>query len=43
MDQLLDKFSTPEPVAAEGEIFDGRVLAVTDAGVVVDVGGKFEG
>lgn len=43
MDQLLDQFSTPAPAAAEGEIFDGRVLAVTDAGVVVDVGGKFEG
>jgi len=43
MDQLLDQFSTPEQVVAEGEIFDGRVLAVTDAGVVVDVGGKFEG
>ncbi|HUJ30666.1 MAG TPA: 30S ribosomal protein S1 [Candidatus Acidoferrum sp.] len=43
MDQLLDQFSTPQTVVAEGEIFDGRVLAVTDAGVVVDVGGKFEG
>jgi small subunit ribosomal protein S1 len=43
MDQLLDQFSTAEQVAAEGEIFDGRVLAITDAGVVVDVGGKFEG
>ena len=42
MDQLLDQFSTP-PAASEGEIFDGRVLAVTDAGVVVAVGGKFEG
>lgn len=42
MDQLLDQFSVPQP-AGEGEIFDGRVLAVTDAGVVVDVGGKFEG
>ena len=42
MDQLLDQFSVPRP-AGEGEIFDGRVLAVTDAGVVVDVGGKFEG
>jgi len=42
MDQLLDQFSAP-PAASEGEIFDGRVLAVTDAGVVVDVGGKFEG
>jgi small subunit ribosomal protein S1 len=43
MDQLLDQFPTPQAGAAEGEIFDGRVLAVTDAGVVVDVGGKFEG
>jgi small subunit ribosomal protein S1 len=43
MDQLLDQFSAPAPAAAEGEIFEGRVLAVTDAGVVVDVGGKFEG
>jgi len=42
MDQLLDQFSTPQ-AAAEGEIFEGRVLAVTEAGVVVDVGGKFEG
>lgn len=43
MDQLLDQYATPGPAIAEGEIFDGRVLAVTDAGVVVDVGGKFEG
>jgi small subunit ribosomal protein S1 len=43
MDQLLDQFSAPEPVAAEGEVFEGHVLAVTEAGVVVDVGGKFEG
>ena len=42
MDRLLDQFSAPEPVI-EGEIFDGHVIAVTDAGVVVDVGGKFEG
>src|SRR5580658_4077225 len=43
MDQLLDQFAVPEAAAAEGEIFDGRVLAVTDLGVIVDVGGKFEG
>jgi len=43
MDQLLDQFATPEPVAAQGEVFEGHVLAVTEAGVVVDVGGKFEG
>ncbi len=39
----MEQFAVPEPAAAEGEIFDGRVLAVTDAGVIVDVGGKFEG
>jgi len=43
MDELLDQFAVPEPAVAEGEIFDGRVIAVTDAGVIVDVGGKFEG
>lgn len=43
MEQLLDQFSTPAPAIAEGEIFEGHVLAVSDAGVVVDVGGKFEG
>jgi len=43
MDQLMDQFAVPEPAVVEGEIFDGRVLAVTDAGVIVDVGGKFEG
>jgi small subunit ribosomal protein S1 len=42
MDQLMNQFEASQ-AAAEGEIFDGRVLAVTDAGVVVDVGGKFEG
>ena len=43
MDQLLEKFEAPDAVVAEGEIFDGHVLAVTEAGVIVDVGGKFEG
>src|SRR5271167_1446702 len=37
MDQLLEQFSTPETAVGEGEIFDGHVLAVIDAGVVVDV------
>ena len=43
MDQLLDQFATPEPSVAQGEVFEGHVIAVTEAGVVVDVGGKFEG
>ncbi|MGH9781015.1 MAG: 30S ribosomal protein S1 [Candidatus Acidiferrales bacterium] len=43
MEQLIEQYSVPAPVAAGGEIFDGRVVAVTDLGVVVDVGAKFEG
>ena len=43
MEKLIEQYAVPEPAAAEGEIFDGRVVAVTDAGVIVDVGGKFEG
>jgi small subunit ribosomal protein S1 len=43
MDQIMKEFDAPEPVVPEGEIFDGHVIAVTDAGVIVDVGGKFEG
>src|SRR5271168_5389539 len=43
MEKLIEQYAVPEPAASEGEIFDGRVVAVTDAGVIVDVGGKFEG
>ena len=43
MDQLLEQFATPDAGVGEGQIFDGHVLAVTEAGVIVDVGGKFEG
>ena len=39
----MEQFAVPEPTVPEGEIFDGHVIAVTDAGVIVDVGGKFEG
>lgn len=43
MEQLIDQYAVPQPASAGGEIFDGRVIAVTDLGVVVDVGAKFEG
>lgn len=43
MEQLIDQYAVPQPISADGEIFDGRVIAVTDLGVVVDVGAKFEG
>ncbi|MGH9731015.1 MAG: hypothetical protein ACRD4A_04890, partial [Candidatus Acidiferrales bacterium] len=34
MEQLIDQYAAPQPVSAGGEIFDGRVIAVTDLGVV---------
>lgn len=43
MEQLIDQYAAPQPGVVGGEIFDGRVIAVTDLGVVVDVGAKFEG
>ncbi|HVB36349.1 MAG TPA: 30S ribosomal protein S1 [Candidatus Acidoferrales bacterium] len=43
MEQLIEQYAAPQSVPAGGEIFDGRVIAVTDLGVVVDVGAKFEG
>ncbi|MHB8640666.1 MAG: 30S ribosomal protein S1, partial [Candidatus Acidiferrales bacterium] len=42
MEQLIDQYAASQP-ASGGEIFEGRVIAVTDLGVVVDVGAKFEG
>ncbi|HXW17927.1 MAG TPA: 30S ribosomal protein S1 [Candidatus Acidoferrales bacterium] len=43
MEKLIEQYAVPQATPAEGEIFDGHVIAVNDAGVVVDVGGKFEG
>ena len=43
MEQLIDQYAVPPPASSGGEIFEGRVIAVTDLGVVVDVGAKFEG
>ena len=43
MEQLIEQYAVPQAAPAGGEIFDGRVIAVTDLGVVVDVGAKFEG
>jgi small subunit ribosomal protein S1 len=39
---LLDQYSLPH-APGEGEIIEGRVIAVTDLGVVVDIGEKMEG
>jgi small subunit ribosomal protein S1 len=43
MEQLIEQYAAPEPAAASNEVFEGRVIAVNDLGLVVDVGGKFEG
>jgi small subunit ribosomal protein S1 len=42
LEQLLDQYGLPH-APGEGEIIDGRVIAVTDLGVVVDIGEKMEG
>lgn len=39
---FLDDYSTP-PTQAEGEIFHGTVLSVSDKEVIVDIGRKIEG
>ena len=43
MDQLIDQYAAPQPAPTEGETIEGRVIAVTDLGVVVDIGAKSEG
>jgi small subunit ribosomal protein S1 len=43
MEQLLEQYATPHQAPAEGEIESGQVVAITDLGVVVDLGGKTEG
>jgi small subunit ribosomal protein S1 len=43
MEQLMEQYATPHQAPAEGEIETGNVVAITDLGVVVDLGGKTEG
>ncbi|MGC1107847.1 MAG: 30S ribosomal protein S1 [Candidatus Acidiferrales bacterium] len=43
MEQLIEQYAVPEPAATGSEVFEGRVIAVNDLGLVIDVGGKFEG
>jgi len=42
MDALIDQYSAAHQAPAEGEIIEGHVVAVTDLGIVVDVGDKSE-
>jgi small subunit ribosomal protein S1 len=43
LDQLIDQYSVTQQVPSEGQTVEGRVVEITDAGVVVDIGGKSEG
>ncbi|HEV2388707.1 MAG TPA: 30S ribosomal protein S1 [Candidatus Acidoferrales bacterium] len=43
LEDLIEQYSQTHQAPSEGEIFEGRVIAVTDLGVVVDIGGKAEG
>ena len=42
LNQLMDQYATPHQAPTEGEIVQGRVVAIADVGVVVDIGGKTE-
>jgi small subunit ribosomal protein S1 len=43
MEQLMEQYAAPHQAPAEGGIESGQVVAVTDIGVVVNLGGKTEG
>src|ERR1700676_1258322 len=43
MEQLMEQYAVPQQAPAEGEIESGQVVAITDLGVVVNLGGKTEG
>jgi small subunit ribosomal protein S1 len=42
LNQLMDQYAAPQQAPTEGEIVQGRVVAIADVGVVVDIGGKTE-
>ena len=39
----MDQYAAPAQAPTEGEILEGRVIAISDLGVVVDIGRKSEG
>src|SRR5579884_609751 len=43
LEELIEQYSQSHQAPTEGEIFEGRVVEITDLGVVVDIGGKAEG
>jgi small subunit ribosomal protein S1 len=42
LNQLMDQYAAPQQAPTEGEIVQGKVVAIADVGVVVDIGGKTE-
>lgn len=42
LNQLMDQYAAPQQAPTEGEIVQGRVVAIADVGAVVDIGGKTE-
>src|SRR3989442_5247212 len=42
-DQLIDQYAVPQTASPDGELIEGQVVAITDLGVVVDLGAKNEG
>jgi small subunit ribosomal protein S1 len=43
MSKLIEQYSEPQEAAAQNEIIEVKVVAYTEHGVVVDIGGKTEG
>jgi len=43
MSKLMEQYGEPQEAASQNEIIEVRVVAYTEEGVVVDVGGKTEG
>jgi small subunit ribosomal protein S1 len=43
MSKLIEQYSEPQEAAAQNEIMEVKVVAYTEHGVVVDMGGKTEG
>ena len=43
LNRLMEQYTAPQQGTTEGEIVEGRVVAISDSGVVVDIGAKTEG
>src|ERR1700739_978406 len=43
MSKLIDQYGEPQETASQNEIIEVKVVAYTEQGVVVDLGGKTEG